>query len=124
MSAPAPQPGSGQGSASQENDDEESEEEEVDGVLEAPSVDSEEWREAARINGRCLKYPHPLPLPRFLHRRLPGWQSLAPHLAEVLERTYCSGMSTCHMHIGIDLTAIFPGVSVAIVMVAVMAWRR
>ena len=49
MSAPAPQPGAGQGSVSQENDDEESEEEEVDGVLEAPSVDSEEVREADRI---------------------------------------------------------------------------
>ena len=49
MSTSAPQPGAGSGSASQEDEDEESAEEQEEGASEAPSVDSGERREAARI---------------------------------------------------------------------------
>ena len=49
MSTSAFHPVAGSGSASQEDEDEESAEEQEEGASEAPSVDSEEWREAARI---------------------------------------------------------------------------
>ena len=49
MSTSAPQPGAGPGSASQEDEDDESAEEQEEGASEAPSVDPQEWREAARI---------------------------------------------------------------------------